>query len=59
MKVIQNYSLDIESVEMLDILKEKAGKPKSELIREFIKYFTIKEEEFKKLIQGDKTIEQE
>lgn len=52
MKVIQNYSLDIESVEMLDELKEKAGKNKSELIREFIKYFTIKEEEFKKLIQG-------
>ena len=53
MKVMQNYSLDIEHVEMLNDLKEKAKKSKSYLIREFIKYFTIEEKEFEKLIHGD------
>lgn len=57
MKVVQNYSLDIEHVKMLNDLKEKAKKSKSELIREFIKYFTIKEKEFEKLIHEDEIID--
>lgn len=52
MKVVQNYSMDIKHVEMLDILKEKAGKEvsKSKLMRKFIKYFFENKEEFEKLI---------
>jgi len=58
MKVIQNFTVDIEQVKMLEDLKEKAGKTKSYLIREFIKYFTEKEKEFNKLIQNGENNEQ-
>jgi len=57
MKVIQNYSLDIEHVEMLNDLKEKAKINKSKLMRKFIRYFSENKEEFEKLIQGDTFID--
>ena len=54
MKVLQNYSLDVTHVEMLNRLQEKAQTSKSYLIREFIRYFTEKETEFEQLIKdGD------
>lgn len=60
MKVLQNYSLDVEHVEMLNSLQEKAQlnsiqekaqTSKSFLIREFIRYFTEKETEFLQFIK--------